>query len=176
MPVGWNCMNSISCRQAGAKNHAAAVARTGVGGGARLVNPSTAAGRYHGHVGAEPVQGAVLEAPSEQSTAYAVVIHNQIEGEILDEEACLMLETLLVERVKDSATRPIRRCTGAVGHLALGVISRVAAEAPLVDGPGLGPTKGHSQVFKFHHSGDRLAAHKSDSVLVAEPVGAPYRV
>ena len=102
-------MNSMSCSGSPARSTMrVAVAGAGVSGGAGLVDPAATAGGDDGHVGAEAVDRSILQAPGEQATAAAVLVHQQVDGKILDEEARLVLEALLVERVQD-------RVAGAVG-------------------------------------------------------------
>ena len=163
-------------RQPGAQHHGAAVARAGMRGGAGLVHASAPARRDDGHVGAEAVDRSVLQAPGEQAATGAVLVHQQVESEILDEESRLVLEALLIERVQDGVAGAIRRGAGPIGHVALGILGRVAAEPPLVDLAGVGAAERHAQMLELDDRVDRLAAHIRDRVLVPEPVGAPDRV
>ena len=163
-------------RQAGAQHHRIAVAGAGVRRGAGLVDPAASARRNDGHVGAEAVDRSVLETPGEQAAAGAVLVHQQVDGEILDEEARLVLEALLVERVQDRVAGAIRGGAGPIGHVALGIFGRVPAEAALIDRAGLGAAERHAEMLELDDRRDRLAAHVFDRVLVAEPVGAPDRV
>ena len=163
-------------RQTGAQHHRVAVAGAGVRRGAGLVDPAAAAGRDDGHVGAESMDRSVLETPGEQAAAGAVLVHQQVDCEILDEEARLVLQALLVERVQDRVAGAVRRGAGTIGHVALGIFRRVAAEAPLVDLAGLGAAERHAEMLEFDDRVDRLAAHIGDRVLVAEPVRTPDRI
>ena len=163
-------------RQPGAQHHGVAVAGAGVRRGAGLVDPAASARRDNGHVGAEAVDRSVLETPGEQAAADAILVHQQVESEILDEEARLVLQALLVERVQDRVAGAIRRGAGPIRHVALGIFRRVAAEPPLVDLAGIGTAERHAQMLELDDRMDRLAAHICDRVLVAEPIGAPDRV
>ncbi len=102
----------------------------------------------------------------------AIVVHQQINREIFDEEARLVLQALLVERVQDGMAGTIGRRAGTVGHVALGILRRMAAEPPLVDLAGLGAAERHAQMLEFDDGIDRLAAHIGDGILVAEPIRA----
>ena len=108
--------------------------------------------------------------------AGAVLVHQQVEGEILDEEARLVLEALLVERVQDGVAGAIRRGAGPIGHVALRIFGRVATEPALIDLASLGAAERHAQMLEFDDRVDRLAAHIGDGVLVPEPVGASYGI
>src|SRR5436309_321414 len=65
---------------------------------------------------------------------------------------------------------------GAPGGVALAVLSHMDAERPLVDPPVLGARERHAEMLELDDSGDRIAAHVLDRVLVTEPVGALDRV
>src|SRR6516225_10870038 len=108
--------------------------------------------------------------------AGTVLAHQQVDCEVLDEEARLVLQALLIKRVQDRMAGAIGGGTSAVGHVALGVFGRVPAKAALVDRPGLGSAEWHAEMLELDDRRNRLAAHIFDRVLVAEPVGAPDRV
>ena len=170
-------MNSMSCkRQAGAQHHGAAVARAGMRRGAGLVHASTPTRRDHGHVGAEPVDRSVLQAPGEQTATDAVVVHQQVESEIFDEESRAVLEALLIQRVQDGMAGAIGRGAGPMGHAALCIVGRVATERPLVDLAVVGAAEGHTQMLELNDGVDRFAAHIRDRILVSQPVGASHGI
>src|SRR6516162_2875834 len=108
--------------------------------------------------------------------AGTVLAHQQVDCEVLDEEARLVLQALLIKRVQDRMAGAIGGGTSAVGHVALGVFSRVPAKAALVDRPGLGSAEWHAEMLELDDRRNRLATHIFNRVLVAEPVGAPDRV
>jgi hypothetical protein len=56
-------------------------------GRAGLENPTAASGGNHRHVGAESMNRSVLKTPREQAFACAVLIHQEVEREVLDEES-----------------------------------------------------------------------------------------
>ena len=157
--------------QAGARHHAVAVAGAGVRRGAREIRPAIAAGGQDGGVGAEPVQGAVIQVPGHHAPAGAVLVHDQVEGEELDKELRLVLQRLLIERVQYGMAGAVGRRAGAL-HRGLAEVAHVAAEGALIDAAVLGARERHAEVFQFVHRRNGLAAHVFDGVLVAEPVGA----
>ena len=161
--------------QAGSKHHRVAIAGAGVGGGAREVGPAIPARREHGHVGAEPVQGTVIEVPGKDAPTGAVVVHEEVERDVFDEEFRVVAQALLVERVQDGVTGAIRRGAGSLGR-AFAEVGRHSAERALVDPPVLGAREGDPEVFELDDGGDRLAAHVLDRVLIAEPVRPLHRV
>ena len=75
-------------RQAGAQHHAAAVAGAGVRRGAREIGAAIAAGGKDHAVSAEAMQRTRRHVERHHAAAGAV-LHDQIEGEIFDEELAL---------------------------------------------------------------------------------------
>ena len=120
-------------RQSGAQHHAVAIARTGVGRGTRQIAAAVSAGRENGQRRGKPVKGAVFQAPGHHAPAGAVIVHDEIEGEVLDEELRLVAQGLLVERVQDGMAGAVGSGTGSLGG-ALAVLRGHATEGALVDG------------------------------------------
>ena len=141
-----------------------------------MVDAAAPARRNDSHIGAEPVDRPVLQTPGEQAMAGAVFIHQQVDREIFDKEARLVLQALLVERVQDRVAGAVGGRAGAIGHVALGIFGRVSTKAALIDRACLGAAERHAEMLELDDRGDRLAAHVFDGVLVAEPVRAPDRV
>ena len=71
--------------QARAQRHGVAVARAGVRRGAREVGPPVAAGRQDGVLGVDAVDRAVLHLQAHDADALALVVHDQVEREELQE-------------------------------------------------------------------------------------------
>ena len=163
-------------RQPGAQRHGAAVAGAGVCGGAGLIHSSTPARGDDRHVGAEAVNRAILQAPGEQAAAAAILVHQQVNGEIFDEEARLVLQALLVERMQNRVAGAVGGGAGAISHVALCIFGRVPAKSALIDHAGLRSAERHARMLELDDRWDRLAAHVCDRILVPEPVGAPDRV
>ena len=115
----------------------------------------------------------ILEAPGQQTAAGSVVVHQEIDREVFDEEARLVLQALLVQRVQDGMAGTVSRRAGPIGHVALGIFRRMTAEPPLVDLALVGATERNAEMLEFDDRIDRLAAHIGDRVLVSEPIGAP---
>ncbi len=153
----------------GAQHHGVAVAGAGMRRGAREIGPAIAARRQDHHVGAEAVDGAVLETPRHHAAAGAVLVHDEVEREILDEELGIVLEALLIERVDDGMAGAVGRRRGALGHR-LAVLRGVAAEGTLIDASVLDARERHAPMLELDHCRNGAAAHVFDRVLVAEPV------
>ena len=108
-------------RQAGAQHHGVAVARAGVGRGRREIRASVAARRQDRHVGAEAVDLARRHVERDDAAAAALLVHDQVEGEILDEEVGLVAHRLAVEGVQHGVAGAVGGRAGALGG-ALAVI------------------------------------------------------
>ncbi len=156
-------------RQTRAQHHGVAVARAGVRGGGGEIGAAIAAGRQNGLLGAEAVQGAVVEFPGGDASAGAVLIHDQVEHEILDEELGRMAQGLAVQRMQDGVTGAVGGGAGAL-HRAFAEIAGHAAKGALIDLAIFRPGERHAPVLKLVHGFRRVAAEIFDGVLVAQPV------
>ena len=114
---------------------------------------------------------AVVEVPGHDAAAGALLVHDQVEGEILDEELGVVLQRLLVERVQDGVAGAVGGGAGALRD-ALAELGGHAAERALVDLALGGAAERHAEMLELDDRRDRLAAHVFDGVLVAEPVRA----
>ena len=85
---------------------------------------------------AEPVQRAFRHVERDHAAALAV-FHDEVEREVLDEEAGLVLQRLLIQRMQHGMAGAIGRGAGALRD-ALAEVRGHAAERPLVDAPVLG--------------------------------------
>jgi len=163
-------------RQAGAGDHAVAVAGAGVRAGGREIGAAIAAGRQHHRLGRKPVNGAVIKVPGHHAGAAAILFHQQVEREILDEEFGIVLERLAVKRVQDGVTGAVGRRTGALHRWAFAVILHVAAERPLVDAAILGARERHAVMLELIDGLRRFHGQVLHGVDIAEPVRALDRV
>ena len=118
---------------------------------------------------AEEVERAVVQVPGEHAAAGALLVHHQVEGEVLDEERRLVAERLLVERVQDGVAGAVGGGAGAV-RLALTVVEAHAAEGALVDLAVRRAREGHAVVLELDDRARTLLAEVLDRVLIAEPV------
>ena len=143
-------------RQAGAQHHATAVAGAGVRGRAGEERTAVAARGEDDLVRAEAVQGAVRHVERDHAAAGAV-LHDQVDREVLDEEARLVLERLLVQRVQHGVAGAVGRGAGALRD-ALAVVGGHAAEGTLVDLAVLGARERQAVVLEFEDGGRRFLA------------------
>ena len=159
-------------RQAGAQHHGVAVAGLGVRTGAGEVDAAIAAGGDDGLLGAEAVQRAVVELEGDDAAAGAVLVHHQVDGEILDEELGRVPERLAVQRVQHGVAGAVGGSGRALRRRALAVLGGHAAERALVDAAVLRAAERHAVVLELVDRLRRVAAQVLDGVLVAQPVGA----
>ena len=156
-------------RQAGAQRHRAAVAGAGMRRGAGGIGAAIAAGGEDRGLGAEAMQRAVVELERDHAAAGALVVHDQVDGEELDEEFGGVAQRLAVHGVQHGMAGAVGGGAGAL-RLALAVIQRHAAERPLIDLAVLGARERHAPMLQLVDGFGRVAHHVFDGVLVAEPV------
>ena len=162
-------------RQPGTKHHGVAIARAGVGGGGGVIGAPVAACRQHHRLRAEAVDGAIIEAPRHYAAAHPAD-HDEVDGEIFDEEVGIVLQALLVESVQHRMARAVGRGAGALDRRPLAHVLHMPAERALVDGPVVVAAERHARVLEFIHRLRRLAHHVLDGVLVTEPVGTLHGI
>ena len=146
-------------RQAGAQHHGVAVAGLGVRAGAGGIGAAIAAGREHRHLRREAMDRAVVEIERDDAAAAAVVVHDQVDGEILDEELGRMPQRLPVHRVQHGVAGAVGGGAGALRG-ALAVMRGHAAERPLIDlAVFLAARKRQAPMFQLVDRLRRVAAH-----------------
>src|SRR5262249_22108387 len=122
-------------------------AGAGVRRGAGEIGAPISAGGEYGHMGAEAVDGAVVE-PERHHAAAAALVHDQIDHEVFDEELGRMLERSAVERVQHGMTSTIGSRTSTLGG-AFAVVGGHAAEWSLVNLAVLGAREWQAPVIQF---------------------------
>jgi hypothetical protein len=124
---------------------------------------------------AEAVQRTVGQVPGHHAAAGPVLVHDEVEGEILDEELRIVLQGLLIERVDDGMAGAVGGSASALRHR-LAIVDRVAAERPLIDLAVGGARERHAVMLELDHRRDGIAAHIFDRILVTQPVRPLDRV
>ena len=145
-----------------------------MGTGAGEIDAPVAARGQDDLVGAETVDGPVVEAPGHQAD-HRAVFHDKIEREILDEEVHLVLHALAVQRVQHGVAGAVRGGGGALGH-ALAEMAGHAAEGALIDFAVLGARERHAEMLQLVDRFRRVLAEILDGVLIAQPVRTLHRV
>jgi hypothetical protein len=119
------------------------------------------------------VDAAILHAQRDDAAAFLAVraiLHDQVDGEIFDEEIRVIFQALLIERVQHCVAGAVGRGAGALHRRAFTHILHVAAERTLVDGAIGVAAERHAGMLQLVDRGRRLAHHIFDRVLIAQPV------
>mmetsp|Transcript_96380 Transcript_96380/g.234239 ORF Transcript_96380/g.234239 Transcript_96380/m.234239 type:complete len:411 (+) Transcript_96380:519-1751(+) len=156
--------------EAGAQSHATAVTGAGVGAGGAEVGAAVAARREHGVLGLDAVQAAVLHVHHQHAAAHALVVHDEVECEVLDEVVRVERQRAPIQRVEHRVARAIGSGGAAVRLAALAEVKRLPAEGALVDLALLRPRERQAVRLQLDNGTRRLTAHVVDGVLVAQPV------
>ena len=162
-------------RQSGPERHAVAIAGAGVRRGAGEIGAAIAAGRQHRGLRLEAVQCAIVELPGGDAEAAAFLVHDQVEGEVFDEELDRLGQRLAVHGVQHGVASAVGGGAGALDRR-LAVVARHAAEGALIDLALRRAREGHAPVLQLVDRRRRVAGEVFDGVLVAQPVGALDRV
>ncbi len=137
----------------------------------RRIGAPIAAGGQDRHVGAEAVDGAVVHVERDDAAAAAVLVHDQVDGEIFDVELGRMPQRLAVHGVQHGVAGAVGGGAGALRG-ALAVMGGHAAERALIDlAVFFAARERQAPVLQLVDGFRRVAAEIFDGVLVAEPVG-----
>jgi hypothetical protein len=117
--------------ETGTGNHGHTVTGTGVGRCAGEVGSAVTTGSEDGVVSKESVQSAVLLVVGEDTAALAI-LHDQVEGEVLDEVVGLVAERLSVESVKKGVSGSVSGSAASVGLATLAVLLGLTTKSSLV--------------------------------------------
>jgi hypothetical protein len=138
-------------RQTSSDNHGVSVTGTGVCGSAREVGSAVTARSQNGLVRPESVERSVLEVERNDTDALSV-LHQQVQGEVLDEEVGVVSERLSVEGVKDGVSGSVGSGSTSVSLSALSEIERLSTESTLVDLALFRSREGDTVVLELHVS------------------------
>src|SRR5947209_20327825 len=111
---------------------------------------------------------AVIELQTNHTTAAALVVHDQVDREELDEELRAVAERLAIQRVQDGMSRAVGGGAGTLRRGAFAEIGGHAAERALVDLAGLRAGERYAPMFELVDRSRRVSAEIFDGVLVAE--------
>ena len=163
-------------RKARAEHHCVAITGAGMRRGRAEIDPPIAAGRKHDRLSAEPVDRAVVESQRNHAATDAV-LHDQVDREIFDEEVGVVLQALLVERVKHCVAGAVRGRASALGRRAFAHVLGHSAERALVDFALGRAAEGQADMLELDHGGRRLAhiySIASWSPSQSEPLTVSY--
>lgn len=173
--------------ESGTTEHSVTVASAGVGGGAGEVGASPSSGGDDGVVRSDSVDGSVGDGHADDSSAGSLLVHDQIEDEVLDEEVAVVPETSSEEGVQHGVSGSVGSGGAPVGlddFLALDLetfseVQGLSSEGSLVDSSGADDLvfwsssgEWHSVAFEFEDGLGGLLAHVVDGVLVSEEIGS----
>ena len=113
-------------------DHSISITRACVRACAAEVGSSISTSGENSFVCAEPVKSTVFHVHGHNTNTLST-FHDQVEGEVLDEEVGVVTEGLAVERVEESVASTVCRSRAAVGLATLAVLEGLATERPLVD-------------------------------------------
>src|SRR5262245_48190212 len=103
-----------------------------MGGRTREIGASIAAGRKNRHMRAEAVHEPAAKAKRNDAPAPALIVHDEVDREILDEEFGLVPQCPAIKGVKDRVTRAIGRGASPLRGT-FSVMGGHAAEGTLID-------------------------------------------
>jgi hypothetical protein len=156
--------------ETGTGNHGHTVTGTGVGRCAREVGSAVSTSSENSVVGKESVQGAVLLVVGKDTSALTI-LHNQVEGEVLDEVVGLVSERLSVESVKKGVAGSVSSSAASVSLSTLSVLLGLTTESSLVNLAILSSREGAAVVLKLDNGSRSLSGHVVNSILVTQPIG-----
>ncbi len=115
------------------------------------------------------MDGAVIHAQRDHADALSAV-HDQVDGEVFDEEVGVVFQALLVERVEHGVAGAVGGGASALHRGAFAHVLHVAAERALIDRAICVAGEGHAGMLQLVNRRRGLADHVFDGVLVAQPV------
>src|SRR5664280_217798 len=109
--------------------------------------PSITARREYDHVRAEPMNGAVIQIPCYHAATCTLIVHYEIEREVLDKKLRLVFQRLLVQRMQDCMSGAVCR-SACARYRRLAEIAHVASERTLVNATVWIARERHTEVFQ----------------------------
>ncbi len=100
----------------------------------------------------ESVKSTVLHVEREDTDTLPI-LHEKVEGEVLDEKIGIMSKGLTVKGMKDRVTSPIGSSGTSVGLTAFSKFEGLTTEGSLVDLALFGPRERYTEVFKLKRRG-----------------------
>jgi hypothetical protein len=106
--------------KSGTNDHGISISRASVGARAAEVRSPVTTRRQDGLVRAETMECAVFHVQSNDTHALAI-LHDQVEGKVLDEEVGVVTQRLAVERVQEGMAGTVSGGCATVGLASLSV-------------------------------------------------------
>lgn len=117
--------------ETGTGNHSRAITSAGMRGGAAEISTAITTSGQDGVVSEEAVQSTILLVVR-QNTAALAVLHDQVEGEVLDEVVGVVAKRLSVQGMEERVSSSVGGSAASVGLSALTVLLRLATKGTLV--------------------------------------------
>mmetsp|Transcript_18145 Transcript_18145/g.53028 ORF Transcript_18145/g.53028 Transcript_18145/m.53028 type:complete len:423 (-) Transcript_18145:356-1624(-) len=152
--------------QASTHGHGIPVSGAGMRRGAGEVCPTVATGGQDGVGCVDSVQTTVFHAHGQHANTPALVVHDEIQGKVLNEVRRVEGQGPAIERVQHGVARAVRSSRATVRLATLAKVQGLASEGALVDLALLGARKGHPEGLELEDSFGSLAAHVVDGVLI----------
>ena len=111
-----------------------------------------------------------LDLQGDDARHRTILIRDEIDREPLRQEGGVGLEILLVERMQQGVSGPVRRSAGARRLTTLAEVLRLSAKGTLVDAACLGSRERQPHVLELEDSLGADGAHVFDRVLIANVV------
>ena len=160
-------------RQAGAEDHAATIASAGVRRRRGEIAAAITTGCQHYGLRAETMDRAIIEAHCGHADAFpisALARHNQVKREIFDEEVRIILQALLIQRVKHGVAGTVSRSASTLHRRAFTHILHVAAKRALVNRAIFVAAEGHACMLQLVNRCWRFTSEIFNRVLITQPV------
>ena len=152
-------------------NHTTTVSSASMGTCAGLVSSTISTSGHNSSVSLHSVNGSVSHVVGHDSAAL-VTLHNEVHGEVLDEEDTVVAEGTSEERVEHGVTGTIGNGAASVSLTSLAVVNGLTAEGSLVNLAFASSGEGHTVGFELTDGDGSLSGHVLNGILVTEPVGS----
>ena len=124
------------------------------------------------------MDSSISDVDAGDSTTDSLIVHDEIEGEVLNEEGAVISQGPAEESMQHGVSSSVSHRAGTIRllydnlSLTFAVLSGLSSEGPLVDLPLLGSGKGQSVGFQFQDGFGCLTTHVVDGILVSQPIAS----
>lgn len=113
-------------------DHGGAVSGAGVRGRAGEVRASVATSSEYRILGVETMKCSVFQTERNHSSAFSI-LHQQVQGKVLDEVVAIVAQRLAVERVQQRVAGSVRHAAASVSLAAFAELQRLTTKSALID-------------------------------------------
>ena len=115
------------------------------------------------------MNSAIIHFQADNAEATSILIHDEVNGKIFNEEFCIVLQSLAIERVQNGMSGSVG-CGASALCSALAKVCCHATKGTLIDFTIFGARERHAPMFQLVDSCRRIAAQIFNRILIAEPV------